>query len=311
MTDFPDDTKPMTDVEAGSIATKQSAITASKREIPWFGWKPDLPDHNDKRFAVPLARSFEAAGLPQFTTNFLGHTKIPIFDQGELGSCTANAALRAWRIMLLRTVGGLHYFDPSRLAHYYWTRELGGDPVDEDTGAYIRDAMKVFSKVGVTREALWPYDVHKFDINPGAYALAKAGGRLKVTYRRVPQDANTIRAVLRHKRPIVFGMSVFASTVDALDGNGQIPAPSLGERVLGGHAMMIEDYDDVSFDEPVVIGANSWGDDVGLGSSPEQLPPHYRREDFKDLLGGYFALPMSVLVDPSIADDLWMIEAAA
>lgn len=299
----------LTEAEVRSIAEKQTRMTDEARAIHWYGWKPDLPDPNDKRFAIAKATAVDVSALPDFTSNFLGHAKIPRYNQLALGSCTANATLRAHRIVIRRTIGGLHDFDGSRLAHYYWTRQLAGDPVNEDTGAYIRDAFKVLSKIGVTPESLCPYDVDRFADNPGAVALAKAAKRLAVTYHSVPQDPDTIRKVLAHKRPIVFGMSVFPSTETALDTDGIIPTPRFGEPVIGGHALCIEDYDDASFDTERVFGANSWGDDVGLGAFADRLPAMYR-EHAEDLRG-YFSLPMSVLCDPEICDDLWTIDRAA
>ena len=305
----PEAPDPLTETEVRSIGEKQNAITRSRRDITWYGWKPDLPDPNDKRFAVPRATSADVAELPDFTSNFLGNAKVPVYDQDALGSCGPNAAMRAYRIAIRRTIGGLHDFDGSRLAHYYWTRMIAGDPASVDTGVYIRDTMKVFAKIGVTPEKLWPYIIENFDDDPGAIALAKAVARLRVTYSRVPQDPGTIRAVLARRRPIVFGMSVFQSTENALTTDGRIPVPSFAERVLGGHAMCIEDYDDVTFGVPVVLGTNSWGTDVGLGVYPSRLPAMYR--DHAEILRGHFSLPMSVLVDPNVADDLWTIDAAA
>jgi hypothetical protein len=167
----------------------------------------------------------------------------------------------------------------------------------------------VLSKVGVTPETLWPYDVKEFDRTTSAVALATAAQRLRVSYHSVGNTPGIVKSVLAKKRPIVFGMSVFDSTVDALDGDGIIPPAGALDWPIGGHAMLIEDYDDVAFDEPMYLGANSWGTDVGLGSRPENLPPWYR--PYANELRGYFAIPQRMFHDRDVADDFWTLDAAA
>lgn len=293
--------------EWSTINEKIDNLVRKARSIEWYGWRPSPPDHRDHRF---VAGRSTIASLPARTENYLGHKKIPIYNQLNLGSCTANGVLRAWRIVLLRTIGGLHYFDPSRLAHYYWTRALDGSQAF-DAGAYIRDAMKILGTVGVAPEALWPYIVDRFAIAPPAAVVAKAAQRLKVEYLAVEQTANQIKGAIAQRRPVVFGMTVYESTDRALEHNGVVPVPGAGEAELGGHCLVIEDYDDVNFAEPVYLGPNSWGDDVGLGAYPETLPETVQRVYDLDALRGYVAIPQRVLHNPMIADDFWTIKSAA
>src|SRR5690242_15676766 len=71
----------------------------------------------------------------------------PIVDQGSLGSCTANAIASGLREYLL--IKAQEEWTPlSRLYLYWHERELEGS-VEEDSGAYIRDGMKVLQKRGV------------------------------------------------------------------------------------------------------------------------------------------------------------------
>ena len=51
-----------------------------------YGWRPDLPDHRDRRFssAAPIADRVDLR--PQCPA---------VYDQGQLGSCTANAIAAA------------------------------------------------------------------------------------------------------------------------------------------------------------------------------------------------------------------------
>ena len=64
------------------------------RAIKCYGWIPDLPDHRDFIYAAPPA---VLRALPP--KNDLTGECPPVYDQGELGSCTANA------------IGGAHEFE--------------------------------------------------------------------------------------------------------------------------------------------------------------------------------------------------------
>ena len=56
------------------------------REIRHYGWIPDVPDQRDHLYAAP-AQYLKA--LPALTD--LRAKCPPVYDQGQLGSCTANA----------------------------------------------------------------------------------------------------------------------------------------------------------------------------------------------------------------------------
>ena len=89
-----------------------------------------------------------------------------MFDQGQLGSCTANAVAGA-----VEYDAKLNGSDPgflSRLWIYYYERRLEGSPADQDTGAQGRDGFKVCQKLGVPLEQDWPYDIAKFSDEPPA-----------------------------------------------------------------------------------------------------------------------------------------------
>jgi hypothetical protein len=61
-----------------------------------FGYIPDPLDVRDRKFATLLG-SRNLSGAPQISVNFV--QRVPeILDQGDLGSCTAQAALGAIRL---------------------------------------------------------------------------------------------------------------------------------------------------------------------------------------------------------------------
>ena len=149
------------------------------RAVQKFGWVPDLPDARDFMYSAP------EAVLAKLPTKVDLRPKMPkIYDQGELGSCTANAIGAAFEFEQIKE--GQKDFMPSRLFIYYNERAIEGT-VDTDSGAQIRDGIKSVAKVGVCAETTWPYDVPKFSREaaqdcvyggeeaPGADLPARAG----------------------------------------------------------------------------------------------------------------------------------------
>src|SRR5215510_6651839 len=120
-----------------------------------YGWVPDLPDHRDLSYSAPA--QFLMA-LP--TSIDLTSKCPPVYDQGQLGSCTGNAIAAA--VQFAREKQKLQPdFVPSRLFIYYGERVIEGS-VESDSGAQIRDGIKVVAKLGAPPESDWPYDISKF-----------------------------------------------------------------------------------------------------------------------------------------------------
>ena len=81
---------------------------------------------------------------------------FPVYNQGRIGSCTANALAGA--LQFDRTKSGQSPdFIPSRLFIYYNERVIEGDP-SNDGGAQLRDGIKSLQQKGVCPENEWPYD---------------------------------------------------------------------------------------------------------------------------------------------------------
>jgi len=106
--------------------------SVTKRSHQWYGWQPDLPDKRDFLFKLGQRGQKLDAPLPPSvdlrTTGFLP----PVFDQGELGSCTANALAALFQYVDQKNTG--MSFMPSRLFIYYNERVIEG-LVSVDSGA--------------------------------------------------------------------------------------------------------------------------------------------------------------------------------
>lgn len=247
--------------------------SARANGIHRFGWVPDLPDQRDFLYAAP---SRYQQHLPPSVD--LSHKCPPIYDQGQLGSCTANAIAAAIEFEQRKK------FVPSRLFIYYNERAMEGT-IKSDAGAQIRDGIKSVATLGAPPEKDWPYQIAKFEEKPPAPAFKDAKKDLVTLYQRLIQDLNTMKGCLASGYPFVFGFTVYDSFEGAqVAKTGVVSMPASDEKVVGGHAVMAVGYDDKSRE---FLVRNSWGADWGLK--------------------GYFKMPYAYLTAPKLAIDFWTI----
>lgn len=250
-----------------------------KRTPGRFGYIPDLPDLRDHPMQVKAPKA-----LPKTVTleNNVGML-FPVYDQGNLGSCTANAIACAIEYQLRQQ--NLAEFTPSRLAIYYGERAIEGS-IGIDAGAMIRDGMKVVAREGVAPEHLWPYvtDDERFTRKPIEAYYIEALKRQVVAYERVDQNERAIRQALAAGYPIVFGISVYESfESEAVERAGRVPLPRKDEAMIGGHAILMTGYT-----KSLVHFRNSWG--AGWGRA------------------GHGSLPLDYVLNPDLAEDFWIIK---
>lgn len=247
------------------------------REIRRYGWIPDGPDQRDHLYSVP-AQYLKA--LPPAAD--LSSQCPPVYNQGELGSCTANAIAAA--VEFDRRKQKLPDFVPSRLFIYYNERVIEGT-VPIDSGAMIRDGIKSVASDGACPEPEWPYDIAKFTQKPSAQCYRDAKLDRVVSYQSIIQDANQMKGCLASGYPFVFGFTVYTSfESDEVRETGHAPMPAWGERPIGGHAVMAVGYDD---SKQRFLVRNSWGTEWGMK--------------------GYFTLPYAYLIQTGLSSDFWTI----
>ncbi len=245
-----------------------------------YGWVRDLPDERDFVYGAPLIRYPQ--GLPPSVD--LRAECPPVYDQGQLGSCTANGIGGA--IEFDQRKQGTREFTPSRLFIYYNERVIERT-VNQDAGAQIRDGIKSVAKLGAPPETDWPYDISKFTQRPPAQAYSDAKQDLVSAYARVVQDITQMRGCLAEGFPFVFGFTVYQSfESETVANTGIVPMPSSREPVLGGHCVVAVGYDD---SKRQFIVRNSWGTGWGLN--------------------GYCLMPYEYLINPRLASDFWTIRS--
>jgi C1A family cysteine protease len=243
-----------------------------------MGWLPDYPDFRDytpeHATISPMLKKIGLQGkrkkaLPAAVD--LREFCSAIEDQGELGSCTAQAGGAMVEYFARRAM--LRYSDVSRLFLYKVTRNLMRQK--GDTGAFIRTTMGAMVLFGVPPEIYWPYAEKDFDKEPPAFCYSFAQNYQAITYYRLDAAGTSkedvlqaIKANLASGLPAMFGFTVFNSIYQA-GTTGLIPYPTPVEKILGGHAVMAAGYDDkmeianTNPNGPVCKGAflirNSWG----------------------------------------------------
>ncbi|MFA5145941.1 MAG: C1 family peptidase [Candidatus Omnitrophota bacterium] len=238
-----------------------------------YGWYPDIPDQRDYLYTAirPVVRLPEKVDLRE-------HCSM-VEDQGNLGSCTAQAL--AGNLEFLDMKIDHIYTDVSRLFIYYNERVLI-DSVDYDSGASLRDGIKSLKDDGACEERMWPYVIEKFDDKPPAKCYKEAKGHRIESYHRI----NTLREMLvclAEGYPFVFGFTVYESFESPkVAKTGIVNMPGEDESALGGHAVLAVGYDQKA---RRFLVRNSWGQGWGMD--------------------GYFTMPFRYL--ETLAGDFWTV----
>ena len=253
-----------------------------------YGWRPQLPDARDLMYARRLGN------LPP--AHDLRPSMPPVYDQGQLGSCTGNAIAGAMEYE--RTRQGLADFIPSRLFVYYNERALEGT-VSSDSGAVIRDGIKVVNTEGVCPETLWPYDIGMFAVKPPRRCYVAATKDKAVQYESI-QTLGELKDAIASDLSVVFGFTVYESfESQTVAKTGVMPMPNVhSEAVVGGHAVLAVGYSDP---EGHVVVRNSWGTAWGDGG--------YFYMPYEYLTGSKASSDSSPVSHAHLASDFWAIQA--
>jgi hypothetical protein len=298
-------------------------LFASRPGRRTYGWKPDRPDPRDHRF-VPksdVLSTLPASVDPRSQDG-------PIFDQGQLGSCTANGWVGLFMFVVKKLLG--LDFIGSRLALYYDCRDAEGN-AGEDSGCEVRTGAKVLSEIGVCSESDCPYVVSKYRQKPSDKCYEAAKDHTVIEYMRVEQDIDHLKACLAEGFPIAFGFYVYSSFESSeVARTGIMPMPEDGESILGGHCVEAIGYidaqkkahffrtrDRISYGiaralKSVGAAIRSW---TGLTVFPVDVPGDVIicRNSWGTRWGdkGYFYMPYAFISNSDYASDFWTVRKVA
>lgn len=231
------------------------------------------PDEEDGRDFIYQAKG---GSLPEAIN--LSDLFSPVEDQGNAGSCTANAVVGVLEFYK-RQVGST--YDLSRRFLYWVTRRH--ECTMKDRGATIRSAIKMAKKFGVPREIFDSYDIARLNEEPSLVAYADAKDRVTITsYKRVKGGAMAFVSAIADAKPVVFGVRLRASFLQTGE-SGIVPFRE--GLPIGNHAMVAVGYS-LSMREMIV--RNSWGEGWGQG--------------------GYCRIPFTWFDDSDVVFDAWIME---
>ncbi|NDC55139.1 MAG: hypothetical protein EBZ74_12950 [Planctomycetia bacterium] len=215
----------------------------------------------------PLVHPPQQSTLAKATSAMIDHRPFfpYIFDQGNIGSCTANASIALFMYIWNKTntTNQQNQIDIlSRLFCYYNTRSIEGTTT-WDSGASLRDTMKSLQKYGVPLETCWSYLETNTFKKPFALCYQKIEG-YAVQYAAIDnRNKKTLITTLSSGLCFVFGMDVYSSFFsEAVTKNGMVPYPNINSETLeGGHALCCCGYD---MNKDLFLVRNSWGKGWGL-----------------------------------------------
>jgi len=258
-------------------------LTLPGQPAPVFtGWLPEAPDPKDYTETHPeIVAMAKKLGIWHHRGELPAKVDLrkwfpPVFDQGKLGSCTANAGDGVIEYFEKRSSGD--FVVGSRLYIYKFSRELLG--FTGDTGATLRATMAAMALGGVPPEQYEPYNIDDFEKEPTTFQATLAANVKPAKYfthdpdGAKPEDViNSVKKWVAAGVPAMFGFEVFPSMKQG-DVKGAFPVPGPDEKPIGGHAICVAGYDDSmkitnKKTGKVSTGAflirNSWGPSWGDG----------------------------------------------
>lgn len=295
-------------------------LTCRKASGSVFGWLPDRPNKQDYSYrddhlltmAPATVKAIDVSQVLLEVPRF--NEKVEQRDQGQLGSCVANSADE-----LFDFIRGV--VPRSRLQIYYEARRLIG-MVDEDSGCYNRDAMKVLATLGAGRESWWPYDdgPDKFKQDPIDKVDRDGLKRRIFDYFRL-DNGHEFDHCLAEGFPFMIGATLYDRFVGYgdIELHGIVSMPDTRrEGEAGGHAFTV-------WGRHLEFQSTRWAIWAMKNGLSKDLVPdqvYYCRNHWRawglpnkpdELLGmnkhwlgkSNFVMPMRYLEDRDLADDAW------
>ena len=243
------------------------------------GWKrsPPVPGTHRRQFS----RLVTPVPLPD-RTRVDYFTQAPVRDQGQWGRCVGEM----WRALFcsLGIRAGKGVINYSSWFAYNMGRDYEGTPLTEDSGLVISDSAESVEKNGMCLDEFMPSDEDHFSEEPSPEAKANGAEHQLIMAYHCP-TLDEIRRSLADGWVVGIGMSVFENMMSPEAARtGVVKMPEPGERLLGGHAVVLWDCDMKEVIEGRVgqlTCRTPWGEDWGQ-KSDFKLPVDYVNEGLAD-----------------------------
>jgi C1A family cysteine protease len=279
----------------GRIFCHKDIITNKNRTESDFKklmkWKPSPNINNFTQYHFSDLMKEEEADLAP-TIDLRTLYRMPqIYDQGSLGSCTANSLAFLYAFTTIKQLNKT-LISPSRLFIYYNERKIEGT-INFDNGAVLSDGFRSLSSVGTCSESQWPYVQTQFAKAPPTACYTSAKLNRALSYTTLGQSLQNFKMSIVQNMPFIIGFYVWSNFLSASNSdNGLMPMPTSNDSIIGGHAVVAVGYDDTILMPNNEYGAflirNSWGTNWGLN--------------------GYFYMPYAFITNTTIHSEFWILK---
>lgn len=198
---------------------------------------------------------------------------LPIRNSGAEGSAVGFALAAALEYQIQKTLGEKVRISPRYI--YYYARLTTG-MTNVDSGAIIRDAIKVLLRKGAVAEEVWPYKAGEFAEKPPKGSTQAV--HYRVTKAEPLRSLDEMKEALEKFGPVAGGVTIYESIFsDAATETGKLPLPSPKDQTLGATALCFVGFDD---NQQLLKFRNQWG--VEWGDHGHGYLPYEYAEKFID-----------------------------
>jgi len=205
----------------------------------------------------PVGISEKQPAISEATLRHVDLTSFmtPVRDQGNEGSTTGFAVAAALEYQIYKKLKEWIIISP-RYIYYYAKIEANVDP-HIDSGAWIKNAVRILKTKGAVSEDVWPYKPGDLESDPPEQV--KKAKKFKIAKSLKLTTIEDIKSALQNYGAVVTGISIFDS-ISKVNETGIVPDPAPRETIWGGHAICIVGYDD---DKKLIKFKNSWNENWG------------------------------------------------